>query len=294
MTRPATAAEALRGLIRVRPHGWLTAPLPTGPAAAADLLHSARTAHGTHPAAGGPLRLLSARATAAVASLGDPPHAVLKLHADAAAYTAELFAYALVGACPVLPRLLAADDGSRTLLIEYIPRSFDWTVPEAAAAVVDAVAAVHAAPALLDAAAAGAVEPFRLGRLAAAPAPPWLPEPAAWADVLGWCLDAYGPGRIPVGHLDLKPEHLRRRDDGHVMLLDVETLRPDITGLIDVVTLPAVLRQAGVPLRGPDVLTLYQDAARRHGIHWTSRSLRAALIAYQRATGLATLDGLAG
>jgi hypothetical protein len=293
VNRPATAAEALDGLVRVRPHGWLASPLPTSPAAAADLLHAARDTHGEHPAADGPLYLLAARSTAAVACLGAPPHAVLKLHADAGAYNAEIIAFALVGNSPVLPRLLAAADASRSLLIEHIPHAFDWVVPGAAAAVVDAVAAVHAAPDLLDAAATDVFASFRLDRLAAAPPPPWLPEPAAWADVLGPCLDAYGAHRIPVGHLDLKPEHLRLRDDGHLVLLDIETLRPDITGLIDLITLPAVLRQAGVPLPGPDVLALYRDTARRHGISWTTDSLRAALIAYQRATGLATLDGLA-
>ncbi|MEU6403729.1 hypothetical protein [Streptomyces sp. NPDC046985] len=291
MRRAATAAEALHGLIRVRPHGWLASPLPTGPAAAADLLHAARRSHG-HPAADGPLRLLAARATAAVASLGDPPHAVLKLHADPGAYNTEVVAFALVGDSPLLPSLLSAADASRSLLIEHIPHAVDFSVL-GAAAVVDAVAAVHAAPDFLGPPAADVFAPFRLDRLAAAPPPPWLPEPAAWADVLGPCLDAYGGRRIPVGHLDLKPEHLRRRDDGHLVLLDVETLRPDITGLIDLITLPAVLRQAGVLLPGREVLDLYREAARRHGIQWTADSLRAALTAYRRATGLATLDGLA-
>ncbi|MFD6334247.1 hypothetical protein ACFWGI_32330 [Streptomyces niveus] len=35
-------------------------------------------------------------------------------------------------------------------------------------------------------------------------------------------------GRDPrPGHLDLKPEHVRRRGDGGLVLVDVETLRPD-------------------------------------------------------------------
>ncbi|MDT0305380.1 hypothetical protein RM780_00165 [Streptomyces sp. DSM 44917] len=135
-------------------------------------------------------------------------------------------------------------------------------------------------------------EPARR-RLAASPAQAWLPDPAAWSTVLALLLDAHGPDHIPVGHLDLKPEHLRRRTDGRLALLDVETLRPDITGLIDVITLPAVLRQAARPLPGPDILTLYQRAAVRHGARWSLTGLRAGLIAYQRATGLATLDGLA-
>ncbi|MFF0629894.1 hypothetical protein [Streptomyces sp. NPDC004296] len=292
MTHPATAAEALSGLIRLRPHGWLASPLPTDPAAVTDHLHTALADH-EHPAAAEPLRVLAARATAAVASLGNPPRAVLKLHADPDAYNAELVAYALVGNSPVLPRLLSLADTSYSLLIEYVPHSFDWTVPDAPATVVDAVAAVHVAPDLLDAAAADIFTLFRLDRLAAATATAWLPDPGAWRAVLDLCRDAYGGSRIPVGHLDLKPEHVRLRDDGALALLDVETLRPDITGLIDLITLPAVLRQAGRPLPGPDVRALYQHAAARHGLHWTTNSLRAALIAYQRATGLATLDQLA-
>jgi hypothetical protein len=293
MTRPATAAEALSGLIRTRPNGWLASPLPTDPAAVADRLHSVRADHGGHPAVAGPLKVLTARATAAVASLGDPPRAVLKLHADPDAYNAEIVGYALVGNSPVLPRLLSVADASYSLLIEYIPGGFNWTAPDTAAVVVDAIAAVHTAPDLLDAAAAKALAAFRLDHLAAAPPPAWLPDPAAWATVLALCRAAYGDSRIPVGHVDLKPEHVRLRDNGHLVLLDVETLRPDITGLIDLITLPAVLRQAGRPLPGPDVLALYQEAALRHGLHWTTDGLRAALIVYQRATGLATLDQLA-
>lgn len=291
--RPATAAEALRGLIRVRPHGWLAHPLPTAPAAAADLLRDALAHHGAGLVPDGPLRVLAARATAAVAALGNPPEAVLKLHADTAAYDAEMLAYALVGHCPAVPELLDAADTSRSLLIGYIPGAVDWAHPAAAAELVGAVAAVHAAPASLPAELREVFATFHLDRLAAAPPPGWLAEPAAWADVLGHVRDAHGGDTIPAGHLDLKPEHARRHATGALVLVDIETLRPDITGLIDLITLPAVLRQAGSPLPGPDVLALYRDAAARHGNTWTTSGLRAALTAYQRATGLDTLDGLA-
>ncbi|MFE4018518.1 hypothetical protein ACFXPZ_14005 [Streptomyces sp. NPDC059101] len=290
---PATAAEALHGLIRVRPYGWLASPLPTNPAAAAERLHEVRDQdHADHPAAGGPLEVLAARATAAVAALGTPPTAVLKLHADVGAYNAELLAYALVGHCPVLPRLLGAADASRSLLLEHLPDPFDWAPADAPAALVDAVAAVHAAPAHLDV--ADALAPFRLDRLTAAPAPAWISDPDAWHTALTLCSRAHGPMHIPVGHLDLKPEHVRHRGgDSAVCLIDIETLRPDVTGLIDLITLPAVLRQAGRPMAGPDVRELYRAATARHGATWTTTDLRAALIAYQRATGLATLSGLA-
>lgn len=289
--RPATAAEALRGLIQVRPHGWLANPLPADPAAAADLLHTIRNRY--HPQARGPVRVLSARATATVATLGTPPHAVLKVHAVGDAYDLEALAYALVGHCPTLPRLLDAGDASRSLLMEYLPHGFDWTAANAPAEVTAAVAAVHAAPAGLDPATAGVFDPFRLGRLAAGPAPDWITDAGAWHTVMTLCLRAYGPDAIPVGHLDLKPEHARRRGGGAAVLIDVETLRPDITGLVDLITLPAVLRQAGRPLPARTVRDLYRDAAARRGIRWTAGDLCDALTAYQRATGLDTLGGLA-
>lgn len=293
--RPATAAEALDGLIRVRPHSWLASPLPTAPAAAAEHLREALDqGHGDSPAAGGPLRVLAARATAAVAAVGEPPNAVLKLHADQAAYDAELLAYALVGHSPVLPGLLEAADASRSLLLEYLPDAFDWGAAGAPAAVIRAVAAVHAAPARLDPATTDALGSFRLDRLATAPAPAWIRDPSAWRAVLASCVDAYGAAHIPVGHLDLKPEHVRHRGGGDaVCLIDVETLRPDITGLIDLVTLPAVLRQAGRATSGAEVRELYRAATAQHGASWTTDGLRGALVAFQRATGLATLDGLA-
>ncbi|MFD5066883.1 hypothetical protein ACFWNC_02880 [Streptomyces sp. NPDC058369] len=82
---------------------------------------------------------------------------------------------------------------------------------------------------------------------------------------------------MPLGHLDLKPQHLRRRPDGEVVHLDVESVRPDVTGLINLVTRPAVLRRAGHE-RSPDqVLGLYLDATTALGTRWTAHSLKAAL-----------------
>ncbi|MCT9093930.1 hypothetical protein N4G70_34495 [Streptomyces sp. ASQP_92] len=67
---------------------------------------------------------------------------------------------------------------------------------------------------------------------------------------------------VPLGHLDLKPDHLRSRAGGEVVILDIETVRPDVTGLIDLVTIPAVLRQAGHEPEPDQVLELYVDATR--------------------------------
>ncbi|MFE9016807.1 hypothetical protein [Streptomyces cyaneofuscatus] len=291
MKPPTTAAESLAGLIRVRPHGWLASPLPADPTAVAGLLHRARTAHDLARAAE-PMRVLSARATAAVAELGDPPRCVLKLHADRNAYLQETLAYTLLGNSPALPALLGADDATSSLLIEHIPHSVDFRQPGAAADLIDTVVAVHTAPAMLDATTSEAFAAFRLDR-PDLPVPAWIRDPGAWAAVIDLCQAAYGGARIPVGHLDLKPEHLRLRTDGHPVLCDIETVRPDVTGLIDLVTLPAVLRQAGIPLPGPAVRDLYQQAARRHGLNWTTPALRSALNAYRAATGLATLHTLA-
>lgn len=75
-------------------------------------------------------------------------------------------------------------------------------------------------------------------------------------------------------------------NEANPVLCDIETVRPDVTGLIDLVTLPAVLRQAGIPLPGPAVRDLCQQAARRHGLNWTP-ALRSALNAHRAATTLA-------
>ena len=45
---------------------------------------------------------------------------------------------------------------------------------------------------------------------------------------------------------------------------------------IDLVTLPAVLRQASRPARPLALLELYQEATARHGCHWTTDLLRTA------------------
>jgi hypothetical protein len=77
-----------------------------------------------------------------------------------------------------------------------------------------------------------------------------------------------------------------------VVLIDIETVRPDVTGLIDLVTLPAVLRQTGHELSPAQVLGRYLDATAALGGRWTAGALRAALRAYAAATGLEDLHGL--
>ncbi|MGW7312672.1 hypothetical protein [Streptomyces sp. NPDC054865] len=292
-TGAATAAQALTGLARIRPTGWLTSPMPTDPV---DLLVRARRALADdHPGVDGRVSVISARYTAAVFTVHRPPpnsSLVLKLHADPAAYAGETLAYALLADTTPVARLYAEGEESLSLLLEYLPKPADWTGEEMPAVLAERVAAVHTASLRLPGEAAEALADFSLASLSGAPAPAWITNPSAYGEVLAAHLDAYGPQLVPLGHLDLKPEHLRRRPDGEVVLLDVESVRPDVTGLIDVVTLPAVLRQAGHQLSPARVLDLYVDAATALGARWTAPTLKAALRAYTAATGLQSLHGL--
>ncbi|MFF7455967.1 hypothetical protein [Kitasatospora sp. NPDC008115] len=292
-TAPATAAEALTGLARTRPAGWLATPMPTDPV---DLLPRAhRALAADHPGVNGRLSVISARYTAAVFAVHRPPpegSLVLKLHADPAAYAGETLAYALLADTAPVARLYAEGEESLSLLLEYLPEPADWSGPRTPAVLAEHVAAVHTASLRLAGEAAEAMSGFTLVSLQSAPAPVWIADPGAYAEVLAAHADAFGPGLVPLGHLDLKPEHLRRRPDGEVVLLDVESVRPDVTGLIDLVTLPAVLRQAGHELSPAQVLGLYLDATAAGGARWTAGSLKSALRAYAAATGLESLHGL--
>ncbi|KOV29099.1 hypothetical protein ADK60_18000 [Streptomyces sp. XY431] len=292
-TEPATAAEALTGLARTRPTGWLATPMPTDPV---DLLLRARRALAAdHPGVNGRISVISARYTAAVFAVHRPStqgSLVLKLHADSAAYAGETLAYALLADTAPVARLYAEGETSLSLLLEYLPEPAEWSGPRTPAVLADRVAAVHTASLRLPAEAAEAMAGFTLAALRNAPAPAWITDPAAYAEALAAHADAFGPGLVPLGHLDLKPEHLRRRPDGDVVLLDVESVRPDVTGLIDLVTLPAVLRQAGHEFSPTQVLGLYLDATAARGARWTAGSLKSALRAYAAATGLESLHGL--
>lgn len=293
-TAPATAAQALTGLARIRLPGWLATPMPTDPV---DLLVRARQVLAAdHPGVNGRVSVVSARYTAAVFTVHRPLEAslVLKLHADPAAYAGETLAYALLADVAPVARLYAEAEESRSLLLEYLPEPADWTGTAMPAVLAERVAAVHTASLRLPDEAAEALAGFTLAALHAAPAPAWITNPTAYGEVLAAHLDAYGPDLVPLGHLDLKPEHLRRRPDGELVLLDVESVRPDVTGLIDLVTLPAVLRQAGHEISPARVLGLYLDATAAQGANWTARSLKAALRAYAAATGLESLHGLNG
>ncbi len=241
--------------------------------------------------------MLSARYTAAVFTVHRPPPEVplvLKLHSDPAAYAGETLAYALLADTAPVARLYAEGEKSLSLLLEYLPEPADWTLSAMPAVLAERVAAVHTASLRLPTEATDALAGFTLSALHGAPAPAWITNPAAYTEVLAAHLDAYGTELVPLGHLDLKPQHLRRRPDGEVVLLDVESVRPDVTGLIDLITLPAVLRQAGHELSPARVLGLYLDATAALGARWTAGTLKNALHAYAAATGLESLHGLNG
>jgi hypothetical protein len=170
---------------------------------------------------------------------------VLKLHADPAGFAGETLAYELLTGTAPVAQMHAENEASLSLLLEYLPQPVDWGDAGMPAVLADRVAAVHTASLRLPEYAVGALAGFSLGRMTPAHTPAWIADELAWADVVAAHVEAYGRDLVPLGHLDLKPDHLRQRADGNVVLLDVETVRPDVTGLIDLVTLPAVLRQAG-------------------------------------------------
>ncbi|MFJ6699844.1 hypothetical protein ACIQM4_27785 [Streptomyces sp. NPDC091272] len=286
-TAPATAAESLAGLARVRPAGWLANPMPRDQDAV--LARAREVLERDHPGIDGRLTLLAARYTAAVVAVHTPAGtAALKLHADPAAYAGESLAYTLLD--QTAPVALLHDESPRSLsmVIEYLPKPFAPR-PAFPEVLVDRVAAVHTASLRLAPDAATAMAPFRLGEAAG---PLWIVDRSAWADVICAHREAYGPNLVPFGHLDLKPEHLRVRADGTAVLLDVETLRPDVTGLIDLVTLPAVLRQAGHEIAPTRVAAMYRSATAVYGGGWSAAGLRTALRAFAAATGLESLHGL--
>lgn len=284
---PATAAESLAGLARVRPAGWLANPMPSDQE---EVLARAREVlERDHPDIDGRLTLLAARYTAAVVAVHTSVGTVvLKLHADPAAYAGESLAYALLDRTAPVATLHDESPRSLSMVMEYLPQPFapGPTIPDV---LVDRVAAVHTASLRLAPDAAAAMAPFRLSEAAG---PGWIVDRSAWADVIGAHHEAYGPDLVPFGHLDLKPEHLRVRANGTAVLLDVETLRPDVTGLIDLVTLPAVLRQAGHEIAPGRVTAMYRSATAVHGGRWSAAGLRTALRAFAAATGLESLHGL--
>ncbi|WP_018635325.1 hypothetical protein [Parafrankia elaeagni] len=285
----AVAVGPLAGAARTRPDGWLADPLTTDQALAAA--EAAAILQHRYPRADGPVRCLTARYRSAVFTVGSPPLAVLKRHADTAAYLGERLAYDLLTADQVLPALRASCDTSRTLLVDYLPHTADLTDRDTFDDLITLVARVHTASARWPSPLREPMATWRIDGTAVAN-PAWVDDTGAWREMLRLVEAAHGPAHVPLGNLDLNGDHVRPRGDGGLALVDVETLRPDVTGLPDVVTLAYLAGEIGHPRSGPWVRARYVHHLRQLGARWTDRDLLAALRWFAAATGLESLHGL--
>ncbi|WP_322769607.1 hypothetical protein [Frankia sp. Cr1] len=283
------APGPLAGAARLRPDGWLTHPLPTDPETATARISALLRRH--HPDAAGPVRCLTARYRSATFTVGGPPHTIVKWHADETAYLAERLAYDLLTAERVLPTLRDSHDGARTLLVDYLPDTANLADPDVFDDLIATVAHVHTASARWDTTIQEAMAPWRVDTAVHGDAS-WTDDPRAWRRMLRLVAAAHGPGHVPLGNLDLKPDHVRRDADRPLVLVDVETLRPDVTGLPDVVTLAYLAAHADHPRPGIRVRGRYLHHLGQAGARWADRDLIAALTGFATATGLASLHGL--
>lgn len=275
----------LDGAARVRPDGWLTDPLTTNPEHAAAQARALVHCH--HCASPGPVRCLSARYRTAVFALGDPPTRILKRHGDEAAFQSEALAYQLLCGEGVLPELFSVHDASRTLVTECLPETADICRPGLFEDLVTAVATVHTAPSRWH---PDTAAPMELWRIDPTAVPPWVSAPEHWKQLLHLVAAAHGDSHVPLGHLDLKADHARYRD-GHLVLIDAETLRPDLTGIPDLVTLAYLATEHRI-LPPAEVRRLYRRHINQLGAQWSDPDLKAALVAFAQATGLRSLHGV--
>lgn len=288
MSRMSTApAGPLAGAARVRPDGWLATPLTT------DLAQAEAQAraliHRHHPTVPGPVRCLSARYRTAAFALGRPPRLLLKRHADEAAYLGEVLAYDVLGAEGVLPELHDANDTTRTLVVDYLGDSADIDQPDGFDELIAAVAAIHTAPARWPRHIAQTMSRWQLSIVTTAP--PWVRVPGAWNELLQRTAEAHGAEHVPLGNLDLKADHCRRRD-GRLALIDAETLRPDLTGMPDLITLAHLATTEGRALSPSWVRQVYRRHTTDLGAQWSDAGLVRALRAFAEATGLVSLHGV--
>ncbi|MEV8318372.1 hypothetical protein AB0Q95_29850 [Streptomyces sp. NPDC059900] len=280
-------AGPLAGAARVRPDGWLATPLNTNPACAEAQARSLIYRH--HPAAPGPVRCLTARYRTATFTLGDPPRRLLKRHGDEAGYLGEVLAYQLLDGERVLPALHSTSDTTRTLVVDFLHQSADIATADGFDDLIASVAAIHTAPARWDAATADTMNLWRLDASADAPAPAWVGRHAAWRHLVQLIVGAHGDTHVPLGHLDLKADHCRRRPDGRLALIDAETLRPDLTGMPDLITLAYLATTDGRTLSPRWVRQTYRRHTNHLGTQWSDAGLVGALRAFADATGLASL-----
>lgn len=280
-------AGPLAGAARVRPDGWLATPLTTDPARAEAQARSLIYRH--HPAAPGPVRCLTARYRTAAFALGSPPRQLLKRHGDEAAYLGEVLAYQLLDGERVLPELHSTSDTTRTLVVDHLDEAADIDTAGGFEELIAAVAAIHTAPSRWAPPTAEIMSPWRLD--APASAHEWVQQPTDWQDLVQLTAAAHGDGHVPLGHLDLKADHARRRPDGRLALIDAETLRPDLTGMPDLITLAYLATTDGRTLSPRWVRQAYRRHTNDLGAQWSDDGLVRALRAFAAATGLMSLHG---
>ncbi|ORT54736.1 hypothetical protein [Streptomyces sp. CB03238] len=285
----AAPAGPLDGAARTRPDGWLANPLSTDHALAERQAHALLHQH--HPDAPSPARCISARYRTAAFALGDPPVQLLKRHADEAAYLGEMLAYEVLADEQVLPALYSSSDSSRTLVVDYLSHGVDLTDADAFDELIHRVAVVHTASARWHPAVAGAMSSWRVEIALSSPAADWISSPADWHDLMRLMADAHGPDHVPLGHLDLKPDHVRRHPDDGLALIDAETLRPDLTGLPDLITLAYIAGSNDRYPRPRWIRHAYLRHVNELGAQWTGVALVNALTAFATATGLHSLHG---
>ncbi|MFI9210279.1 hypothetical protein ACIGW7_19345 [Streptomyces sp. NPDC053253] len=286
----AILAGPLAGAARVRPDGWLTTPLTTDPALAEAQARSLIYRH--HPAAPGPVRCLTARYRTATFALGTPARQLLKRHGDEAAYLGEVLAYQLLDGEGVLPELHSASDTSLTLVVNFLDEKADIDRKDGFEELIAAVAAIHTAPSRWPQHTSEAMHSWRLPATGNVPAPAWVREPTEWRELLQLTAAAHGDDHVPLGHLDLKADHCRRQPDGRLALIDAETLRPDLTGLPDLITLAYLGQVEGRSLPPRWVRQAYRRHTNDLGAQWSDASLVRALTAFATATGLASLHSV--
>ncbi|MFI5751162.1 hypothetical protein ACIBBE_35830 [Streptomyces sp. NPDC051644] len=285
-----TLAGPLAGAARVRPDGWLATPLTTDPSQAEAQARS--LVHRHHPVAPGPVRCLTTRYRTATFTLGAPPRQLLKRHGDEAAYLGEVLAYQLLEDERVLPELHSASDISRTLVVDFLHEPAAIEHEDGFEELIAAVAAIHTAPARWPQHTTETMSPWRLATTADAPAPAWVRDSVAWRELLRLTADAHGDDHVPLGHLDLKADHCRRRPDGRLALIDAETLRPDLTGLPDLITLAYLGQVEGRTLPPRWVRQAYRRHNNDLGAQWSDGGLVRALTAFVTTTGLTSLHGV--
>ncbi|MER5972132.1 hypothetical protein ABT112_20745 [Streptomyces sp. NPDC002055] len=286
----AAPAGPLDGAAHDRPKGWLACPLTTDRHLAEEQARVILAEH--YPGAPSPAVCITARYRTAAFALGCPAEQLLKRHADESAYLGEVLAYQVLAGERVLPSLRSACDTSRTLIVDYLGSGVSLARPGVFDELIRTVVAVHTASARWHPSVGVVMSPWSLLAMLSAPTPQWLDHSEPWRLMLDLLTDAHGPDHVPLGHLDLKPDHVRRHADGHLALIDAETLRPDLSGLPDLITLAFIAHEERY--RSPRwVRGAYLHHVNELGGEWTDRTLVKALTAFATATGLRSLHGVA-